>query len=149
MKKAQIQDYLYKHIPVTKALGVEPVEFSSEAVKFSAPLSNNINHRSSAFGGSISSVLITTCWAYLRLIFDETNPVPRIVIASSSTKYFRPILSDFTSELILPDKEDLQKFIEIFEQFGKSRITLRAQIKDGETVQAHFNGDFVVMRNPQ
>ncbi|HBQ60600.1 MAG TPA: thioesterase, partial [Balneolaceae bacterium] len=51
MTKTQIEEYLYKHIPITKALGVEVVEFSKEGVQFKAPLTNNINHRSTAFGG--------------------------------------------------------------------------------------------------
>lgn len=147
MNREQIQEYLYEHIPITESLGIQAIEFSKEGVKLSAPLSKNINHRDSAFGGSISSVLITTCWAYLRLLFDDHESVPRIVIASSNTKYFKPVLTDFISELILPPEEDLQKFLEVYERFGKSRLTLRAHIKDGETVQAHFNGDYVVLSN--
>lgn len=147
MTKIEIEKYLYKHIPITKALGVRAVSFTPEEVKFKAPLSNNINHRSTAFGGSISSLLITTGWSYLRMLFDEEEPVPRIVIGRSATNYIKPIKIDFTSELILPEKEVITKFMEMFERFGKARITLKAEIRKDGNVLAEFEGDFVVIRH--
>lgn len=147
MTKTQIEQYLYKHIPITKELGVKVISFSENKVRLQAPLFNNINHRSTAFGGSISSLLITTGWSYLRLLFDDHNPVPAIVIGRSSTDYLKPINQDFVSELLIPDQEDLSKFLETYSRFGKSRIRLKAFIQTGEQVQAAFEGDFVVMKH--
>ncbi|MFD2532704.1 YiiD C-terminal domain-containing protein [Gracilimonas halophila] len=147
MNKYEIEQYLYEHIPITKTLGVKTIDFSQEAVKFWAPLSNNINHRSTAFGGSIISLLITTGWSYLRLLFDEIEPVPRIVIGRSSTNYQKPVNEDFISELIIPKKETLDKFLGMYDRFGKARITLKAQIKNGNNTLATFDGDYVVMQH--
>lgn len=146
MTKSDIEEYLYYHIPITRALGVIAIAFSKKEVKFEAPLSNNINHRSTAFGGSISSLLITTGWSYLRMLFDEEENVPRIVIGRSATNYVRPINEDFTSELIIPEKETVEKFMKMYERFGKARITLRAEIRKEGNLLADFEGDFVVMR---
>lgn len=145
MTKTDIEKYLYEHIPITKALGVKAVSFSKVEVKFWAPLSENINHRSSAFGGSISSLLITTCWSYLRLLFDDVDPVPRIVIGRSSTDFLGPVTDDFTSELIIPKNEALDHFFEMYHRFGKARITLKAQIRKSNQLLAEFEGDFVVI----
>lgn len=147
MTKTEIEQYLYEHIPITKALGVKAVEFSKEGVKFKAPLANNINHRSTAFGGSISSMLITTGWSYLRLLFDGSDPIPKIVIGKSNTQYLKPVTDDFTSELIIPKKETVKKFMEMYHRFGKARITLKAQIKEEGKVLAEFEGDFVVIKH--
>ncbi|MDZ7805763.1 MAG: YiiD C-terminal domain-containing protein [Gracilimonas sp.] len=147
MTKTQIEQYLYKHIPITKALGVKAVSFSEREVKMKAPLFNNINHQSTAFGGSISSLLITTGWSYLRLLFDDHDPVPAIVIGRSSTDYLKPINQNFVAELLIPEEEDLFRFREMYDRFGKSRITLKAQIKTIEQIQASFEGDFVVMKH--
>jgi thioesterase domain-containing protein len=147
MTKTQIEQYLYKHIPITKALGVKAISFSENDVKLKAPLFNNINHRSTAFGGSISSLLITTGWSYLRLLFDDHDPVPAIVIGRSSTEYLKPINQDFVAELLIPGEEQKERFREMYDRFGKSRITLKAQIKVGEQIQAAFEGDFVVMKH--
>ncbi|MDR9418214.1 YiiD C-terminal domain-containing protein [Gracilimonas sp.] len=146
MTKTQIEQYLYKHIPITRALGVKAIEFSRNEVKFLAPLMNNINHRSTAFGGSISSLLITTGWSYLRLLFDDEEIIPRIVIGKSETKYIKPISADFTSQLVIPDEEEVQHFLEMVHRFGKGRITLQAQIIEGEEVLAVFEGDYVIFK---
>lgn len=147
MTKTQIEQYLYKHIPITKALGVKAISFSENEVKLKAPLFNNINHRSTAFGGSISSLLITTGWSYLRLLFDDHKTIPAIVISRSSTDYIKPISQDFVAELVIPEENEIEKFKEMYNRFGKSRITLKAQIKAGQQIQAAFEGDFVVMKH--
>lgn len=147
MNKTEIEKYLYKHIPITKAFGVKATAFSKEEVKFWAPLSKNINHRSTAFGGSISSLLITTGWSYLRLLFDEIEPVPKIVIGRSTTNYLKPITGDFTSELIIPEKEEIDRFMEMFDRFGKARITLKALIKEKGNLLAEFEADYVVFKS--
>jgi len=36
--------------------------------------------------------------------------------------------------------------MEMFNRFGKSRITLKAQIKRGERIQAAFEGEFVAIK---
>ncbi|MEX0719628.1 MAG: YiiD C-terminal domain-containing protein [Balneolaceae bacterium] len=146
MEPKEIEKYLYKHIPITKALGVKAVAFSEDEIKFSAPLYKNINHRSTAFGGSISSLLITTGWSFVRLLFDSFDSIPSIVISKSSTDYLTPIRTEyFTSELLFPDQETVEKFLETFERFGKARITLKAQIKEEGEIMAEFEGDFVVI----
>lgn len=146
MNKTEIEQYLYKHIPITKSLEVKAVAFSKGEVKFRAPLSKNINHRSTAFGGSISSLMITTGWSYVRLLLDEVEPIPKIVISKSATQFLAPIISDFTSELLIPEEETVSKFLKMFERFGKARITLKARIREKEIIQAIFEGDFVAFR---
>jgi thioesterase domain-containing protein len=145
MKKSEIEEYLYYHIPITRSLGVMAMAFSEKEIRFKAPLSANINHRSTAFGGSISSLLITTGWSYLRLLFDDIDPTPKIVIGRSCTNYLKPVTSDFSSELVIPEKHESENFMEMFDRFGKARITLQAHIKKKESVLADFEGDFVVM----
>ncbi|MEX0609846.1 MAG: YiiD C-terminal domain-containing protein [Balneolaceae bacterium] len=147
MNAKEIENYLYTHIPITKALGVKAVAFSREEIKFSAPISKNINHRSTAFGGSISSLLITTGWSYVRLLFDEFETIPQIVISKSTTQFLHPILSDFTSELIIPDADTLKNFMAMYKRFGKARIRLNAQIKKAGEVLANYEGEFAVIKS--
>ena len=63
MKDRQsIKEYLYEHIPLSKAMGVEVVEAVSDRVLLKAPLAPNINHRETVFGGSASALCILSAW---------------------------------------------------------------------------------------
>ncbi len=146
MDAKKLQDYLYEHIPITKALGIVVLQADEQGVRLTAPLSNNINHRDTAFGGSVSSLLITACWGYLRILFDAEPSIPTIVVGRSGTDFMKPIHSDITAELILPSEKEVTHLRDMYERFGKGRITLRAAVQINSELCAYFDGDFVVFR---
>ncbi len=146
MNKESLSQYLETHIPITKALGIEVVEGSEESVILRAPLAPNINHRDSAFGGSISSILITACWGYLRILFDEEPATPTIVVSRSGTDFLNPVREELVAEVIIPEQTDLDHLIDMYRRFGKGRITLRAAIQSDGDLAAYFEGDFVIIR---
>ena len=95
MTNDQAREYLYQHIPLSRAMGIEVTEASCERVVLSIPLEPNINHQETAFGGSISAAAMLSCWmlAYLRL-----NQIPnptRLVIHKNRIVYRRPIAGPF------------------------------------------------------
>lgn len=146
MDKRALSQYLKTHIPITNALGIEVVEGSEESVILQAPLAPNINHRDSAFGGSISSILITACWSYLRILFDDEPEIPTIVVSRSGTDFLNPIRETLVAEVIIPEKSDLNHLLDMYQRFGKGRITLRAAIQSNGDLGAYFEGDFVVIK---
>lgn len=115
-------------------------------VKVGLPLDKNINHRGSAFGGSIDSLFLTTGWAFIRFLVDHYTPTPIIVGSRGETKFIKPILKDFEASLVIPPKQEIDRFLTTFDRFGRARITTQAVIElDGE-VCAEFEGDFVVVK---
>lgn len=146
MTKEEAQDYIFKNIPITKAMGFKITSLSMDEVIVTAPINNNINHRGSAFGGSIDSLFLTTGWAFIRFLIDHYVPTPIIVGSKGSTKFLKPILDDFESNLIIPDKKYIEQFISTFERFGKARIQLDAEIKKENIRYAEFVGDYVVVK---
>lgn len=146
MEAKELQDYLFEHIPITEALGITVLQANEQGVRISAPLSININHRDTAFGGSISSLLITACWGYLRILFDDEPSIPTIVVGRSGTDFLKPVHSDIIAELILPAEKEVAHLKDMYERFGKGRITLRAAVQVDSELCAYFDGDFVVFR---
>ena len=63
MQAIDIEHYLHAHIPLSLAMGVKVLSSSREAVRLSAPLAPNINHRATVFGGSASAVALLAAWA--------------------------------------------------------------------------------------
>ena len=146
MTREEAQQYIEKNIPVTKAMGMTINALSREEVKLGAPIDLNINHRGSAFGGSIDSLFLTTGWAFIRFLIDHYEPTPIIVGSKGSTNFIKPVLKDFEASLEMPDDSDIDKFLSTFERFGKARITAKATIYENGTLCAEFEGDYVVLK---
>ena len=86
MKPTDIEQYLHEHIPISMAMGVRVLEAQYHRIVLSAPLSNNINHRATVFGGSASSLAILSAWTlvHFRLLQDQIHP--RLVIQNNTMK---------------------------------------------------------------
>lgn len=149
MTVAEAQDYIYTNIPITKAMGMRIEKLSNNEVQLSLPIDKNINHRGSAFGGSIDSLFLTTGWAFIRFLIDHYTPTPIIVGSRGETSFIKPVLTDFVSQLEMPDEVEIQKFLSTFERFGKARITLKAGIYEDDELYASFEGDYVVVKSPE
>ena len=146
MTQAEAQQYIETHIPITKAMGMTINALSMEAVRVGMPIAENINHRGSAFGGSIDSLFLTTGWAFIRFLIDHYEPTPIIVGSRGETKFIKPILEDFEASLIIPPKEEIDKFLATFDRFGRARITTQAVIEKEDELYAQFEGDYVVVK---
>ena len=149
MTVAEAQDYIYTNIPITKAMGMKIEKLSNNEVQLSLPIDKNINHRGSAFGESIDSLFLTTGWAFIRFLIDHYTPTPIIVGSRGETSFIKPVLTDFVSQLEMPDEVEIQKFLSTFERFGKARITLKAGIYEDDELYASFEGDYVVVKSPE
>ena len=146
MTRDEAQQYIETNIPVTKAMGMTIKTLSREEVTLSAPIKENINHRGSAFGGSIDSLFLTTGWAFIRFLIDHYIPTPIIVGSKGSTNFQKPVLKDFESTLTMPGDSEVDKFLDTFDRFGKARITLHATITEDGQICASFAGDYVVVK---
>lgn len=115
-------------------------------VRLSMPIANNVNHRGSAFGGSIDSLFLTTGWAFIRYLIDHYEPTPIIVGSRGTTNFMKPILVDFEASLEIPPDDEVEKFLATFERFGRARITTKATIQQNGELCAEFDGDYVVVK---
>lgn len=147
--KEKAQDYLFTEIPVTRAMGIEVQRLTTNEVKLKAPIELNVNHRRSAFGGSVDSLFLTAGWSYIRLVVDHFDPLPVIVGSKARTSFQRPITRDFAAQLVIPDKKEVDKFLDAYKRFGKARITLDAVIEEDGKTFAVFKGDYVVVKEKE
>ncbi|MBN1648415.1 MAG: YiiD C-terminal domain-containing protein [Spirochaetales bacterium] len=146
MSPEDFEQYIHEHIPVTAAMDFSVSEYSDTRIVLSAPLDTNINHRQSVFGGSISSLLIMSAWAYMYAILQTLGEKGTIVIQNSNVNYYKPIRNDFQAESIEAEKSEYERFVRMLKKFGKSRMIVRSKItEDGEAL-ASFSGSFVVVK---
>jgi thioesterase domain-containing protein len=160
MNDEDLQAYIYEHIPIVGKNGFTIRDADAPYVTVSGSLAEHINHRNSAFGGSLSTALILAAWATVRNILRANGyPEGVIVIQSQEVKFDLPVTADFTARVSPVSPDRLRRFVGMLAKFGKARLTLTAAIaqtgddeRRGETERradparrATFSGDFVVI----
>ena len=140
-----IQAYLYEQIPLSKAMEIQVIEVTNNSVILAAPLQPNINHRSTVFGGSASTLAILSAWTLVNFRLRSEGINSRLVIQKNTMNYQKPIHDDFEAVCNLNHQEVWTRFITILHKKNKSRITVNSLLRcHGEQV-GEFTGVFVAL----
>lgn len=138
-----LQDVLHSEIPLTKEIGISVREYSGDSLTLIAPLENNLNHKCTAFGGSIYSVSVLSGWGLLYLLLKEHDLVGHIVIQESNTRFLKPVESDLSATCAFASTEQKEKFIKMFKRKGVARIQLESHITYANDAHVVFKGAYV------
>ncbi|MGD1918079.1 MAG: YiiD C-terminal domain-containing protein [Pleurocapsa sp.] len=141
-----IQAYLYEHIPLSKTMEVQVKEVTPNSVLLTAPLQPNINHRSTVFGGSASSLAILSGWVLVNFRLQSEGLNSRLVIQKNTMNYQQPITSDFAAVCRLNEPEIWARFIKILQRKQKSRITVHSIVQCNQQNVGDLTGVFVALR---
>ena len=140
-----IQAYLYQHIPLSEAMQVRVVEVTNDLVILAAPIKPNINHRSTVFGGSASTLAILSGWTLINFRLKSENINTRLVIQKNTMNYDQPITNDFQAVCSITDGQIWQRFIKTLQRKKKSRITVNSYLQcEGKQV-CQFTGVYVAL----
>ncbi len=144
MTKDELQAYLLEQIPLAGAMGMEIKEATDTEVVLSLPLEPNINHRDTAFGGSLCAAGTLACWTLVHLRLSRLDTDTRLVIHKNRMVYRRPICGRFEATCTFADDTAWQQVLAMLERWGKAKLQLTSTITcDGEEA-AVFRGSFVV-----
>jgi thioesterase domain-containing protein len=141
-----LKDKMHQDIPLTQHMGVEVDSYQLGKLVLSAPLESNINHRHTAFGGSVASLATLSCWGLIFLELNRLNYPAGVVIQRGNTEYLKPIDSDFKSECQLTNQAEFDRFVRMLERKGLARMELSANITCRNNLAATFSGAFVARR---
>lgn len=141
----EIEAYLHSNIPLSAAMGVQVRIATPEQVLLSAPLSPNINHHRTVFGGSGVVLATLSAWTLLHLRLSHDNVDAQLVIQRSSMEYTKPIQGDFEAACSYADDSGWHKFRSTLARRGRARMTLNAQLLHDCNEMGAFVGDFVAL----
>lgn len=141
---ATLTEKLNSEIPISKAMGIRVTEYTSHNILLTAPLPANINHKSTAFGGSLYSAAVLAGWALLYAKLQESQLEAHIVIAESHASYMRPVKQDIQAICRMPDETTMQRFQETFTKRGRARILLVTEIMTGDLLAMTLRGRYVI-----
>ena len=140
-----VSAYLHEHIPLTAHLGAVVEFYDGQTVRISAPLEPNLNHRNTAFGGSISALAILSGWTLLHLKLREEGICNRLVIQKSSLDFLDPVAADFRAECSLPSLEVWEKFLRTLKRRGMARISVESRIVSDVGTGGRHEGTYVAV----
>jgi thioesterase domain-containing protein len=143
MSAQALAQYLHQQIPMSRAMEVSALEVTLDAVRLSAPLAPNVNHRATVFGGSASALAILAAWSLLHVRLRASFPAVSIVIQRQSTSYNRPIQGAFSARAALAQPVDWPRFVRLLARRGKARISIASTLDYAGEQAGQFSGDFV------
>lgn len=146
MDELGFQKLIYDQIPITEKMGLEVIEFKPLSVKIFARLEPNLNHKCTAFGGSINSLMTVCGWAAVFINIKEVDLNSHIVIQRSNIEYFLPIDKDFTAECTIEEQTGIEKFLLTYKKYRRARIKLNVFCRDNDKILSKFEGQYVVFR---
>ncbi|HEV8192475.1 MAG TPA: thioesterase domain-containing protein [Ktedonobacterales bacterium] len=130
-------------IPLTRQIGLEAVGYDGACLSLRAPLVPNVNHKATAFAGSLNAVATLAGWGLVWLILRERGLRGTIVIHESSSQYRLPVRDDFVAICPLPEAQQIETFVVALQRRGKARLALSVNILDGDRIAVAFKGSYV------
>jgi thioesterase domain-containing protein len=143
---AALERYLYAQIPISRALGVKVLRADCGGVLLAAPLTTNLNHRQTFFGGSAAALATLAAWAlaHQKLLEEEELDV-HLVIQRSRMEYLEPAAAEVEARCLAPVPEQWDRMLRTVQRRGRGRIELEVALRSEGTVVGSFKGSFVVL----
>src|SRR5512146_2095045 len=146
MTVTEVTKYLHDQIPLSRHLAATVESYDGQSIRLSAPLEPNLNHQSTAFGGSQSALAILSGWSLLHLNLRDRGTPSNIVIQRSTIDYREPVDGAFTATSILPDGTSWERFLATLKRHRRARVAIIATIECGARVAGTHEGVYVAVR---
>lgn len=140
----ETEEFFYRKIPITRAMGIHVAEYDGSQLKLVAPVALNHNHLGTAFGGSLSAIATLAGYGLLWLELDDNSC--HLVIRNSSLSFRRPVRKEIVAICRRPGPDEVSAFKTTFAQEHKARISLDVTIEEDGLVAVEFRGLFVALR---
>jgi thioesterase domain-containing protein len=138
-----LQRYLYAKIPLSCAMQISAIDVSDQAVRLSAPLAPNLNHRATVFGGSASALAILSAWSLLHVRLHAIAPAVSIVIQRHNMSFDRPMNGAFAACASLATPDEWPRFLRALSRWRKARIVVNSVLEYAGSQVGQFSGEFV------
>ncbi|WP_394782168.1 YiiD C-terminal domain-containing protein [Undibacterium sp.] len=142
MTENDLQQYLYEHIPLSRAMQVEVRQSGYDTVVLAAPLEPNINHQETIFGGSASAVAILAAWSLVQVRLKQAGLKNDLIIQRNTMEYLQPISGTFTARSQIND-DGWAAFMRMLARKGRGRIGVASVLEFNGQAAGSLHGEFV------
>ena len=144
-----LQSVLHQDIPLTRDMGVKVIGWQKHQLRLHLPLAQNINHKSTLFGGSLYCGAVLAGWGWLYLRLKEAGiDDGHIVIQDGQIQYPLPVKSDGVAICDAPDDASWDRFLKMYQRRGLARLALKTRIvaEGSDEPAVEFVGQYVLHR---
>ncbi len=138
-----VQRYLHQHIPLSSAMETRVTAATASEVVMEAPLAPNLNHRATAFGGSVAALAILAGWTLVHLRLHAEGIEARTVIQRSDVRYLAPVGGTFDARAGEPSPEAWQRFLTSLRRWGRGRVRISVEIREAHALVGSLEADYV------
>ena len=138
---AELERFAREHIPVADAMQLRFVAFDGTDFTLQAPLSANVNHHGTVFGGSQYAAAAVAGWAVIKLTLEQAGLTGDAVITRAEATYKRPVRADFTLTTRLLDRE---QFLRRARAHHDASVEVQGEIRDAGRVAMAVQASFYV-----
>ncbi len=146
MSEHDLTAFLHAQIPLTKAMGLRVAESNAQRLVLEAPLSSNVNHLGTAFGGSLHALPTLACYGALWMLLREAGVDGHVVVKRSNAIYRAPVKGTLRAVCVRPDAAACAGFMDDLRRHKKARMEMSAIVEgtDGKPA-VEFSGTFVAV----
>lgn len=145
-QRQRLESVLREEIPLTQYIGIAVEHYDGECLRLRAPLEYNINHKRTAFGGSLYSVAVLCGWGLLYLKLEEQGLEGHIVIHSSQAHYSLPVTQDILAETAFTSNQQTGDWLAKYRRKGMVRVPLSIQVMQGADTAFRLDARYVIHR---
>ena len=142
---ASLQAFFTEHIPMTTQMGLQVAHLDPGCIRISAPLIPNVNDKSTAFAGSLASVLTLAGWGLVMSRLCALGIAADVMIHKSELLYNQPVKGDFSAYCDLPEPAAWERFMQTLQARGRSRIIMNSWIAAKNNAAVTMAGRYAVI----
>lgn len=139
----KLQTYLYREIPITRAMGIRVGRYDDSGLILTAPLSANINDKTTAFAGSLATLLTLSGWALTHLVVQALGRQGDVVISDGRIRYLMPVHQDLEAVCAMPTEPVLREFKTKLLTSGTARWELHSDIRVNDRPAVTFSATYI------
>jgi thioesterase domain-containing protein len=140
------ENTLFKLIPQTKNLGIKITRIEDHQLTVYGDYALNKNHLDIVFGGSIAAISITTAWSLVQSKIEQAGLKGNLVIKRQEIDYLLPVKTDFECVASFQSPDDWESFKKAYQEKGRAKIVVNAQIVSESKATSKFKGVFVLFK---
>ncbi len=143
-----LETEIHAKIPMVKAMGVQLKHVDAKSCRIWVPLKPNINHKSTAFGGSLFASCTAACYGLLYFLQKQHGLTDwDLVIAQGQIQYKQPTTENFFVDATISEFEPT-KIRQRLLNAEKVRLLLTCQVFNESHLEeptCHWTGKFTFL----